>query len=167
MNFSNAFGMFTYCQNLLRGVRICLMKIKTQNLKEFNAVAVKFAKENLQTSNARKNALIIALSGDLGVGKTHFVKAVARELGIKTRVNSPTFVIMKRYKLKNKNFIHIDAYRLKNEKEILNLGFEELINNLENIIFIEWAENIKKALPKKYLKVKIKHLEGESREISY
>lgn len=143
------------------------MKIKTQNLKEFNAVAVKFAKENLQSSSIRKNALIVALSGDLGAGKTHFVKIVAKEFGFKKVISSPTFVIMKKYKLKDKNLIHIDAYRLKNEKDILNLGFKELLDNSENIIFIEWAENVIKALPKKYFKVKIKHLEGENREISY
>ncbi len=143
------------------------MKIKTQNLKEFNAVARDFTKKYLcQVSNTRQ-AFIVGLYGDLGAGKTHFVKAVAKELGVKTKVNSPTFVIMKRYKLKNKNLIHIDAYRLKNEKEILNLGWKEMIGNPENIIFLEWPENIKKALPKKYFKVKIKHLEGEEREISY
>lgn len=151
------------------------MKFKTNNLKEFNAVASDFIKKYLLGTPSTKweeGALVISLSGDLGAGKTHFAKAVARELGIKSKVNSPTFVIMKRYSLgKNsrffKNLIHIDAYRLKNEKEILNLGFEELLKNPENIIFIEWAENIKKALPKKYFKVKIKHLEGENREISY
>lgn len=148
------------------------MKIKTKNLKEFNAVAEEFTKKYFfQVSNTGR-AFIVGLYGDLGAGKTHFVKAVASELGVKTKVNSPTFVLMKRYSLGKttrvfKNFIHIDAYRLKNEKEILNLGFKDLINNPENIIFIEWAENIKKALPKKYLKIKIKHLEGEEREISY
>lgn len=160
------------------------MKKITNNLKEFNLVACEFTKEILRKPGFRKNALVVALSGDLGAGKTHFVKAVAKEFGIKNTINSPTFVIMKRYEIKDpqvsgaqhledrcwapvKNFIHIDAYRLKNEKEILNLGWKEMIGNPENIIFIEWPENIKKALPKKYFKVKIKHLEGENREIVY
>ncbi len=146
------------------------MKKITNNLKEFNLVAKDFAKE-LFSHKAGSGATVICLSGDLGAGKTHFVKAVAKEFGIKNTINSPTFVIMKRYSLgkasRFQNFIHIDAYRLKNEKEILNLGWKEMIGNPENIIFLEWPENIKKALPKKYFKVKIKHLEGEGREISY
>lgn len=89
---------------------------------------------------------IIGLKGDLGAGKTVFTKGIAASLGVKENVNSPTFVIMKIYELKNKTggikkLIHIDAYRLKKNEEIKNLGIEDFINK-DNLIIIEWPENI-------------------------
>ena len=107
-------------------------------------------------------------------------------MGVKGKVNSPTFVIMKRYELKNKkslhdckNFLadkilpgtenffnhagfkmlfHLDAYRLKNEKELLQLGWEEIIADPNHIVFIEWPEKIIKVMPKKHHKVEISHM---------
>ena len=93
---------------------------------------------------------MVGLSGDLGAGKTAFTKSVTKHLGIKDRVFSPTYVILKKYPIKSKKykfFFHLDAYRLENEKELLNLGWEEIINNKEHLIFIEWPENISKAMP--------------------
>ena len=105
-------------------------------------------------------ATMVGLSGELGTGKTTFVQFLARELGVKRKVASPTFVIMKRYAIKNskyKNLFHLDAYRLKNEKELFHLGWEEVLSKKENLVFIEWPENVIKALPKKYYKIKITH----------
>jgi tRNA threonylcarbamoyl adenosine modification protein YjeE len=99
-----------------------------------------------------------------------FTKYVAKELGIKKKVASPTFVVMKRYPLKHemfKNFYHLDAYRLKNEKELLALGWKETISNPENIVFIEWPELVAKAMPKKHFKIKIKHIKEGEREFMY
>ena len=136
----------------------------------------KIAKEFLEYLCGRQDlpqACVVGLSGDLGTGKTTFTQFIAKNLGIKTKVKSPTFVIMKRYTLtptlsrrerghRYKNLFHIDAYRLKNEKELLHLGWEEIVSNPKNLIFIEWPENIKKAMPKKYHKVFIKHLPRRS-----
>ena len=75
---------------------------------------------------------------------------MAKHLGIKNRVFSPTYVIIKNYELRitnYKKFFHIDAYRLENEKELLHLGWEEIIKNDEHLVFIEWPENISKAMP--------------------
>ena len=106
----------------------------------------------------KPKALVVGLSGDLGVGKTTFTQFIAKKLGRKT--NSPTFVIMKKYPIKHGSYrflIHIDAYRLKNERELLSLGWEEIIQNKENLIFIEWPENVKKIIPKDAIFVNIFH----------
>jgi tRNA threonylcarbamoyladenosine biosynthesis protein TsaE len=130
----------------------------SKTTKDTELIAKNFAKICL--NKKEKNSCIVCLSGDLGTGKTTFSQYLARELGVKRKVNSPTFVIMKRYLLKNSNFknlLHIDAYRLKNEKELLVLGWKKIIENPGNLILIEWPENIKKVLPKKYHKIEISH----------
>lgn len=114
-----------------------------------------------------KKATVVGLYGDLGTGKTTFTKFFGRLMGVKSKINSPTFVIMKRYRLKNnnfRNFFHIDAYRIKNGKELKNLFWEEIKDNPENLIFIEWPERIKKIIPKKHHKIYIKHTKKGERE---
>ncbi len=164
----------------------------SKNEKDTQKIAEDFAKQILKPHNLRgprkgvsqtlanyevsRFATVVSLSGDLGTGKTTFTQAVARILGVKRKVNSPTFVIMKRYEIKYpypashylgggekrvKKFtqlFHLDAYRLKNAKELLNLGWAEIISNPEHLVFIEWPENVKKAMPKKHHKISIKHL---------
>jgi len=119
------------------------------------------AKEFLSKLERGKNqATVVALSGDLGAGKTTFVQFLAKQAGVTRKVTSPTFVIMKHYTLKNKNFQHIfhmDAYRLKDEKELENLGWGKIISNPKHLIFIEWPENIIKGIPKKHHQIKIIH----------
>lgn len=118
-------------------------------------------------SNKKEGAMVVALSGDLGAGKTAFTQSVGRILGIKEKIISPTFVIMKHYKTKNSNFkklVHIDAYRLENGKELEKLRFTELLGDPANLILIEWPEMVKEIMPKKHRKISIKHLDEDSRE---
>lgn len=141
----------------------------SKNIKDFEEIVRNFVFDFLEEEKKEKLtfAKVIALSGDLGVGKTTFVQVVGKILKIKRKINSPTFVIMKKYSLgkapsgvghpTGQSLIHIDAYRLKNEKELLYLGWQEIIKNPENLIFIEWSENVKKAMPKKYIKINIEH----------
>jgi len=113
-------------------------------------------------------ALVVALKGDLGSGKTSFIQGLAQGLKVKENILSPTFVIQKDFSLKLKNFknlYHIDAYRLKNPEELLELGFKDLIGNPENLIVIEWADKIKKILPKEILKIEFTNLEKNKRKI--
>lgn len=110
-------------------------------------------------------AVTIALEGHLGSGKTTFIQGLAEGLGVKENVLSPTFLILKQFPiaLRNyKNLYHIDAYRLKNPEEIVELGFEDLINDPENIIVIEWADKIRKILPQNTIWIKFKNI-GESK----
>lgn len=130
----------------------------SKNTKETEKIAKIFLK-NLKPQKAK--ATVVGLYGDLGAGKTTFVQAIAKFLKLKKRVKSPTFVIIKNYALQNKNYkklFHIDAYRLRNEKELIHLGWDEMISNRAHLIFIEWPENIIKALPQKHPKVYISHL---------
>ena len=118
-------------------------------------------------------ALVLALMGDLGSGKTTFAQAFAEGLGVKEKVKSPTFIIFRKSKVADKKwqekvfkyFYHFDVYRINSEKEILNLGWEEIISNPENIVLVEWADKIEKILPKNSVKINFKHLKGEKREI--
>lgn len=161
---------------------------QTKNLAEKLAKKILLAKSDLAK---RKKALIIGLFGDLGVGKTTFMQGFAKGLGVKQKIISPTFVILKKFKITKKpssfakttkdkqnfrnllsttrkfqlNLIHIDAYRLDNPEELLNLGWHELVKNPENIILVEWANKIKKILPKNSIKISFKHLGKNKREI--
>jgi len=123
----------------------------SKNVKETKEIAKMFLDKILGEKKNRKGALVVGLSGDLGAGKTTFVQAVAKHLGVKNKVNSPTFVIIKKYTLKNKKhkfLFHLDAYRLKNENELLHLGWEDIINNEEHLVFIEWPENVSGVIPR-------------------
>jgi tRNA threonylcarbamoyladenosine biosynthesis protein TsaE len=122
----------------------------SKSTKETDKIAKIFLDKLLKNTKKHKGALVVGLSGDLGAGKTAFTKFATKHLGIKERVFSPTYVIMKKYSIKSKNhkfFFHIDAYRLENEKELLNLGWEEIVGNKEHLIFIEWPENVSKIIP--------------------
>jgi len=129
-------------------------------------IAAQLARE--LTAKKSKNALIIGLTGDLGSGKTTFIQGFAHGLGIKQKLPSPTFVIMRNYKLATTHYsllCHIDSYRLKNTGETKILNLKEIIKNSENILLIEWAEKIKKILPKKMIRLKFRHGEKENERI--
>jgi len=146
-----------------------MIKIITKSEEETKKFAAKVAKVILRPSEgrSRKEAIVLGLFGDLGAGKTTFCQGFASGLGISENIHSPTFVIMKNYKLKAKSYqlIHIDAYRLQNPKELLDLGWDELIENPRNIILVEWADKIQKILPKNYIQVKLEYIDKNKRKI--
>ena len=113
-------------------------------------------------------AVVIGLSGELGSGKTAFCQSFAKALGVKEKVHSPTFIIFRRYALhvtRYEHLYHFDAYRIKNKKDILALGWEKIISDPKNIILVEWAENIKKVFPKKHFWINLAHLGKNKRGI--
>ncbi len=115
----------------------------------------RIAKDFLDFIN-KKNVNVVGMIGDLGAGKTRFVKFIANELGVKETVNSPTFLIMKNYKITNINFsclYHLDLYRISNIEETSNLGLEEIFKNQNNLVFIEWANKMYELLPKNHIKI--------------
>ncbi len=132
---------------------------------------VEIAKEilhSLVANSSKLTASVLALSGDLGAGKTTLTQTIARELGIIENVISPTFVIMKRYKLKAKSYkllIHIDAYRLNSHIELEKLGWAELIADPENLILIEWPERVPELIPEHAHRVNLSHKDDDTREI--
>src|SRR5258708_7006213 len=94
---------------------------------------------------------VIALHGDLGSGKTTFVQGLAKGFGIEKKIISPTFIIMRTYKIdgegNKKFFYHVDLYRITDQRDIDGLGLPELLEDAQNIIVIEWPEKIEKILP--------------------
>lgn len=137
-------------------------KIITKKEKETRECGLKLAKK-------LKGGEILALTGDLGAGKTKFLQGLAKGLGVKSRVNSPTFNILKVYKTsgnqKIKTFCHVDAYRLNSGKDLTSLGVEEYFQDKRAVTAIEWAEKVKKILPPKTIKITIKHQREEERII--
>jgi tRNA threonylcarbamoyladenosine biosynthesis protein TsaE len=132
-----------------------IKKIISNNEKETFEAAQDFAAQ-------LKGGEVIGLVGDLGAGKTVWVRGLAAGLGIKKGVCSPTFVVMKIYNIKNKKstikrICHIDAYRTKSEKDLESLGIEEFLNDKSTITIIEWADLAKRILPKKSLIIKINY----------
>jgi len=142
-------------------------KYITENFEETQKVGQNFAHEILALG-AQKNAVVLALRGDLGAGKTTFLQGLARGLGIEEVVNSPTFVIMKKFKINDlrfKNFYHLDLYRLENEKDMEFLDINEIVENSENIVAIEWPEKAGDILPKNTILIKFQHIKEGVREV--
>jgi len=118
-----------------------------------------------EIAKAIKSGTIITLHGNLGAGKTTFVQGLAKGLGIKKRVVSPTFVLVRSYILDGgRKFHHIDLYRIELKKDIKKLGIAELFEDKNNIIAIEWPEKINN-LPKKRIDVFFEYLSDTKREI--
>lgn len=123
----------------------------TFSSRETKSLGQEIARQLTEKSRLSKKALIFALKGDLGSGKTTFIQGFIQGLGLKKRSPSPTFILFRRFSLPSRsgfsNCYHIDAYRLKKPTEFLKLGFKEIIGNDKNIVLIEWADKIRKYLP--------------------
>jgi tRNA threonylcarbamoyladenosine biosynthesis protein TsaE len=121
-----------------------------------------------------KGGEFLALYGNLGGGKTTFAQGLALGLGIKRRIISPTFIIIRTYDLrpKTKNqrprtFYHIDLYRAETADDIIGLGLDELILNGNNIVVVEWAEKMKDFLPKERIDIYFEYLDENKRKIEF
>lgn len=143
------------------------MKIKTSSAKDTELVAGEFI-SGLVSFLENKKSAVLALEGDLGAGKTTFVKGIFSALRIKGSALSPTFIIVRKKKTGNKvikNVFHMDAYRIKRTEELASVGFPEMINTPESLTIVEWAGNIKKAIPPDAIWIKFSHGKKESERI--
>ena len=107
---------------------------------------------------------VVALYGDLGAGKTAFVRGLARGLGIRGSVSSPTFTIVNEYPGRVPLF-HFDMYRLKNAEELYGIGWEDYLDR-NGICVTEWSERIEEALPEDAVRVRIRRLSDSERSVS-
>jgi len=127
----------------------------TQNSLTFDA-ADERATDRFGAALARSlpKGTVVALRGTLGAGKTRLVRAVARSCGVPPEnVTSPTFTLLHEYE-GDRTLYHLDAYRVTNELEFLDLGPEELFASAD-IVFIEWADRVRGCLPEDYLDLEI------------
>ncbi len=130
----------------------------------------RFAAELIASLSEEKNdtAVVLALQGDLGAGKTTLVQHLAAVLGVSEQVTSPTFTIMKHYETESDYFtdlVHMDAYRIETLDELTPLRFKELLDTPRVLLCIEWAERIKEALPEGITVVTLTPSAEESRTV--
>ena len=124
----------------------------------------KIAKELVQKLRGGE---VLALVGNLGAGKTVFVKGLAKALGIEDNITSPTFVLMKLYQSQHKKIkrlVHVDCYRLEKTEDLTEIGLADYLNDPENIVVIEWADRVVN-LPKDAININIDYIEGQTRRV--
>ena len=144
------------------------MNIETSNEEETKALASEILNSIKKSSD---HATTIFLNGDLGAGKTTFAKGLAGALGVTEEITSPTFVIQKIYKLKTgapfKKLIHMDCYRLKTKEELFVLDIEEVLNNPDNLVLIEWPDKVREILAKPSEEIDFTFIDENTRKIAY
>lgn len=139
------------------------MKVVSHSEKATQKFAFDFAKK-------LKGGETIGLIGELGAGKTAFVKGMAKGLGIKKVITSPTFVVMKVYPVKHetiKYFVHVDAYRVKNAASLTAIGLEDYIKSNNSVVVIEWVDLVKGVMPKCRQILYFNHKKNIQREIIF
>ncbi|MBI4138174.1 MAG: tRNA (adenosine(37)-N6)-threonylcarbamoyltransferase complex ATPase subunit type 1 TsaE [Candidatus Wildermuthbacteria bacterium] len=153
--------------------------ISSHSITHTKRIAQKIA-ERCAAQKPGKRAMVIALEGDLGAGKTAFAQGFAKGLGIAEKVLSPTFVIIKSYKIPlyagqgkhatlprwsgqagYKLLYHLDCYRLKSGEDLVSLGWQEILNNPQAIIMLEWADRVKSVLPPRAYWARFSHSREE------
>ena len=141
-----------------------MIVVETKTAKQTQKAAQLLAQE--MQKSGEKGMRIIALEGELGSGKTTFAQGFAAALGVKEKILSPTFVLMKIYELRQetgnkrqgfKRLAHIDCYRLDSPADLRYLGFGDLLKDKDAIILIEWADRIRRLIPRGALRVKFRH----------
>jgi len=149
------------------------MKKEVKSLEELRAVAEGFLSA-IAKNPLKETATVVGLSGDLGAGKTAFVKCVASILGVAEVVTSPTFILEKVYIIPRGSvmgerftkLIHIDAYRLEDSKEMRALDWDALLLYQHNLIFIEWPEQFKEAMPKDIINLSFEYAGEGVRQVT-
>ena len=139
--------------------------LKTATVEQTEATGASLAQEMLKNKDLPP---FVALYGDLGVGKTAFVRGFASVIAPGVLVRSPTFALVNEYRGKEKTLFHFDMYRITDEEDLYSIGYDDYLTR-EGIILTEWSENIPYALPERYLRVEITKDDPEhpdSREIT-
>lgn len=146
------------------------MKFKTSPLQTtFISSSVNQTQE-IASKLAQKYKLgkVIALSGDLGAGKTTFAQGFAKSLGINQTLLSPTFTLIRQYKIPNaslQTLYHIDLYRIEDISDIHSLGLQDILAEKKNIVLIEWAQRLGSLLPPDTITIKLSIISKQQRRI--
>jgi tRNA threonylcarbamoyladenosine biosynthesis protein TsaE len=134
------------------------MNVKVKQLSELPKVAATLL-------NHFPSERVFLFFGEMGAGKTTFIKEICNELGVKDKVSSPSYSIVNEYQLSGGKLYHFDFYRLKNESEALDMGYEEYFYNGDYCL-VEWPEKITSLWPLQFVKVKILVLNEQERQIT-
>lgn len=118
-----------------------------------------------QLAKELKPGDFLAFYGNLGSGKTTFIQGLAEGLGIKRRIISPTFIIVRHFSFKKGNFYHVDLYRTETNNDLLSVGLDEIIEDKTNIVALEWAEKLGDLLPQNRYEIDCKYIDEYKREI--
>ena len=118
----------------------------------------------IQLAEGLKPGSVIALTGDLGAGKTALTKAIAKGLGISEQISSPTFTIVQEYEDGRMPLYHFDVYRVNDEEDLFELGFESYLSG-SGVCVIEWADLIEELLPEDTIRIHLSYGEGEEERI--
>ena len=108
---------------------------------------------------------ILLFYGEMGVGKTTLIKEIAKQLGVKGVINSPTFALVNEYEIKNDKIYHFDFYRINKEEEAMDIGIEDYFFS-NHWCFIEWPQNISSLLPTNSVKIELTKNKNESRTLN-
>jgi tRNA threonylcarbamoyladenosine biosynthesis protein TsaE len=128
------------------------------SLDEIDTIAIKILSEQPQK--------VILFNGNMGVGKTTLIKALAKNLGVNDVTSSPTFSLVNEYQTNNNELLfHFDVYRLKNETEAMDMGIEEYLYS-GNWCFIEWPEKIPNLIPNEHSIITIELLKDGKRKLT-
>jgi tRNA threonylcarbamoyladenosine biosynthesis protein TsaE len=130
----------------------------TKSAEETRKLGINFAKDVNPGS-------FLAFYGNLGGGKTTFIQGLAEGLDIKRRIISPTFIIVRHYNLKKGSFYHIDLYRTQTKHDLLSVGLDEIINDKDNIVAVEWSDKLLDLKPEKRIELHFEYINEEERRI--
>jgi tRNA threonylcarbamoyladenosine biosynthesis protein TsaE len=131
--------------------------VRTQSVEETVSLGRSFA-------SSLKCGDVVALFGDLGTGKTHFVAGACGGLGVQSHVTSPTFTFVNEYVAAKCTVVHVDLYRIKAEGELSGLGVEEYFNE-RYVCFVEWADRMKRYLPSAFIEVTFAHGDNQNERL--
>ncbi len=141
----------------------------TRSPEETARFAERFVHALADSEQHRGTATLVALSGDLGAGKTTFTQGIAKALGVEDRVTSPTFVIERIYRLPEtapwKQLVHIDAYRLSGDEELGTIGWYDIATDPRNIVFMEWPERVHRGVPERAIRIEFEEVDENTRNI--
>lgn len=144
------------------------MHLVSQNTEDTRAIAKRLAGEWLTALKGRSSALIVALEGELGAGKTTLVQGIATALGVRELPKSPTFNLAKEYAIPGTDFRlwHLDCYRLSGRDDLAALDMHTVFADPHNLVLIEWAARVGEALPTDHIVIRMEHAGNDTRNIS-
>jgi tRNA threonylcarbamoyladenosine biosynthesis protein TsaE len=140
----------------------------SHSAEETRAFAAQIGPRLLAHMENRTNALVVALEGELGAGKTTFTQALALALGVKQTPKSPTFMLVKEYLIPNTLYSlwHLDCYRLNNSSDLAAMDMASVFASPHNLVLIEWAERVADALPADRVTIRLEHQGADTRSIT-